>query len=507
VVDATLEQLEGHVILTGADGALRTPPEEVDAMVAAMVGHGRGVLHFHGGLVSEPSGLRIARDLRPVYEQAGAYPIFVVWRSDFLSIVRGNLYEIAREEVFNRLVRKVLSYVAGKAGDELVGGGKGDEGATVLSEYQVNVQLARLDEKDEVPFAELVPREGIPELSEDELADFEEDVESDVALNRAVAGAVATVDAPSADAAVGKGDGFSVPARPSLLDPEAAAELRLRDDPAKGLVTTAALVRKAVRVLLAVIGRFRAGRGHGVYATVVEEVLREFYLGNAGAAIWSTMKRETHDTFNPSHPQRGGNRVLSALVGALPNHPSAEITLVGHSTGAVYIDNLLGAVDQRRRDAAAFLADFTFRNVVFLAPACTFSDFDRVLRRREHLWRDFRLFTMTDQAERADRLVPVLYPHSLLYLVSGLLERDAQGNSEGGKPLVGLQRWHARETADDDPPELQAVVDMIRERPTRAVWSPVEGPPGCSAGARSHGAFDDDPLVRESLRVLISGGA
>jgi hypothetical protein len=184
-----------------------------------------------------------------------------------------------------------------------------------------------------------------------------------------------------------------------------------------------------------------------------------------------------------------------------------EISLVGHSTGAVYIDNLLGAVDERRRrPERAFPAHFTFRNVVFLAPACTFTDFDRVLRQREHLWRDFRLFAMTDDAERADRLVPVLYPHSLLYLVSGLLERDAEGRSEGGKPLVGLERWYKRVASDLDPPELRSVADLLTEKPENAVWSPVQGAAGCAAGARSHGSFDDDPLIRDSLRVLISGG-
>lgn len=116
------------------------------------------------------------------------------------------------------------------------------------------------------------------------------------------------------------------------------------------------------------------------------------------------------------------------------------------------------------------------------------------------------MFTMTDVDERADRLMPVIYPHSLLYFVSGLLERDATGAGEGGKPVVGLQRWFERTAREGDPPELDQIADFIREAEDNVVWSPVDGPLGCSSGARSHGAFDDDPKVRESLGVLISGG-
>ncbi len=77
---------------------------------------------------------------------------------------------------------------------------------------------------------------------------------------------------------------------------------------------------------------------------------------------------------------------------------------------------------------------------------------------------------MSDAHERQDPLVklaPVAYPHSLLYLVSGLLERDGPDT-----PLVGLarhlegERYAGVETVaagrqclrqfckDDDPPAV-----------------------------------------------------
>ena len=45
---------------------------------------------------------------------------------------------------------------------------------------------------------------------------------------------------------------------------------------------------------------------------------------------------------------------------------------------------------------------------------------------------------MTDELEQADRLIPVIYPHSLLYFVSGVLEDEAD------KPLLGMERYLTR---------------------------------------------------------------
>jgi len=146
-------------------------------------------------------------------------------------------------------------------------------------------------------------------------------------------------------------------------------------------------------------------------------------------------------------------------------------------------------------------ADFRFRNIAFLAPACTFEDFAPVLGRHEELWDELRLFAMTDEAERKDALVRVLYPRSLLYFVSGVCETDAEGNREAGKPLVGLRRHYAGKDREDLPDAVRVVLDYMT--PQRSVWSPVDGGPGLSASAVHHGDFDDDPKVRESLRTMI----
>jgi hypothetical protein len=137
---------------------------------------------------------------------------------------------------------------------------------------------------------------------------------------------------------------------------------------------------------------------------------------------------------------------------------------------------------------------------VFLAPACTYADFAPVVEQRADLWRGFRMFTMTDAAESKDQLVPVVYPRSILYFVSGLLEGEA------GTPLVGLARTLYR-VRDDDPPAVVAVRRWLLEREDQLVLSPSDSGAGRAAGALKHGDFDDDELVRRSLRELIASGA
>lgn len=44
------------------------------------------------------------------------------------------------------------------------------------------------------------------------------------------------------------------------------------------------MIVRAGKVLHGVVSRFIEKRDHGVYATVVEEVLREFY-GNGGSSV------------------------------------------------------------------------------------------------------------------------------------------------------------------------------------------------------------------------------
>jgi hypothetical protein len=496
--------LEQHVVLTGADGELRTEREAVDAMLAAIGKRGRGVIHFHGGLVSEERGLATAKSLLPVYTGAGAYPVFFVWRSGLTEIATGTLLkDIADEAVFKQLLKRLLRFAAGKVAADV--GTKSVGGTAMPSEMRTDEELRKRDTGEE-PFADLEPADEPAALTPADEQTLELELGTDYELQAALRTALSQ-DATAQEARTkGLQPAVDAEARPTMMDPAALEELRegAPGEAAKGLVSTTALVAKAVRVLTRVIMRFRSHRDHGLYPTVVEEILREFYLATAGAAVWQAMKKETLDTFAPGQASRGGAYFLSRLGELLRSEPRPQITLVGHSTGAVFINNLMEAVEARRKDPGEpFPADFRFRHVIFLAPACTFTDFARVVPRWEDLWDDFRMFTMTDDAERHDALVPVVYPRSLLYFVSGVLERDAEGKGETAKPIVGLARYYEA-TLTGAPEEVEEVRRYV-DGADRVVWSPADGGPGLSSGALSHGAFDEDEQVRASLRAIIAG--
>ncbi|MGA4843456.1 hypothetical protein [Streptomyces sp. G45] len=285
---------------------------------------------------------------------------------------------------------------------------------------------------------------------------------------------------------------------------ELAAETAAADN-RRAVVTSALLVRKTVRVVTAVVGRFRTHTDHGLYPTAVEEILREFYLANVGAAVWDAMKRQTADTFTaPGGEPRAGRHFLDRFGQLLASGARPRVTLVGHSAGAVFLGHLLNDLARRRADADDPLPrDFRVSDVVLLAPACTADQLAPVVRRRAELFDRLRMFTLTDPAERADHLVPLLYPRSLLYFVSGVLERGPDGQS-AVTPLVGLQRWFQDDKGGPDDRDLRA---FLRADATRTVFSPVDGGPGLTSGARSHGTFDDDPEILASLTRMLTDAA
>jgi hypothetical protein len=100
--------------------------------------------------------------------------------------------------------------------------------------------------------------------------------------------------------------------------------------------------------------------------------------------------------------------------------------------------------------------------------------------------------------------VPGLYPRSLLYLVSGLLERDGSGRS-AHVPVVGMQRYYDTRFARLD--GVQVVQEYLAAERDRLVLSPTpaDAVAGLRAAALHHGAFDEDAEVLASIRKLVAG--
>lgn len=493
-----------NIILSGPDGRFMergTTKDDIDAIVSNIMRSDRAVLHFHGGLVNEATGMTIARNVAAAYREAGAYPVAFVWRSGILEVVPGNLREISGENLFKTLLKWVTKYALGKLGQ--------DDGARGMLDLPRDTEVAReLNRRhvEQEPYDDVVVSADVDEPTASELAALERDLAGQPALQE-VAAAVATPAEPETATVTERGAVVRVSTADTLLDPDVVAELRAdlaRRTGERALLSTAFLARKGAQVLLAVVRRFRAHTGHGLYPTVVEEILRAFYLANVGGAVWKMIKQETSDTFRTATPDRVGRYFVDRLTERLAieaNRP--RITLVGHSTGAVFINNLLLDLAAKRAQPSNPLpADFSCAATAFLAPACSFEAFAPIVLHERNLLGRFRLFTMTDAAECDDRLVGFVYPRSLLYFVSGVVERDARDRS-AVMALVGLERYY-RDPVFAATPETATVRDFLLGSDDRAVWSPVDGGPGRSAGARTHTSFDEDPQVLASLQHLIA---
>src|SRR4030095_4743364 len=120
------------------------------------------------------------------------------------------------------------------------------------------------------------------------------------------------------------------------------------------------------------------------------------------------------------------------------------ISSVGHSAGCIYAGNLLSYLYRARLVPASPWHGIPFQvdKLVFLAPAATCKVLAGVLMKHDAapLFRAFRMYSLTDTDKKGYYEVPVLYPGSLLYIISGLLE-SVDDKGTGDMPLTGMQRY------------------------------------------------------------------
>jgi len=444
------------------------------------------VVHFHGGLVSRSAGESSARGLMRYYEEGRAYPVFFLWRSDLWTVLTRNLDEIAKEPVFQRLVKRLVQLALGKLASPI-----GTRSAGLL----------QLESEDDLPddlselaqyAAEREPQsssvKGVA-LSDRQVEQVEVALETDDVIQSESRAIAAFVVPPPEDAgARTRGAAIEVAPRQTLMSHSVLNELaeeQTQPGARAGLVTLVTLVKHGVAVLKRIVGRFSEGRDHRLYTTIVEEVLRELYLDGIGATAWTLMKKDTLDAFGGDPQAHGGTAFLEHLKDWW--RPNRRITLVGHSTGAVYIGHFLDHADRSLDPAVKF-------DVVFLAPACSFEFMAARLEVFNRRVKRFRLFGLRDQLEHGYWEVPAVYPASLLYMVSGLFEDPIVD-----MPILGMERYFsgAEPYGSSD---IQAVTRYLEGK---CVWSIAQGVPGLGTSAREHGGFNDDVPTCESLREFL----
>ena len=494
--------VQDHVIhLENGRLAADTPPASVKSLVErALANADNGiVIHFHGGLVNYHNGMATAESLYGEYLDAGAYPVFFVWESGLLETITNNLAQIGREEIFRLIWKRIANIVLRKIGQN-----EADRAVGVLPPVDdVSVQRAidrAVWDDERRPLDETEPPvpAGIEDLTDAERQTLQDELLLDSEIPIAVE-EISNGLRPPEDVEVDLTERAATVrgSTATLMDPHALDQLVQRPDPtSRGIVGFATMVKAIVTISSRVVHRFVMRRDHGFHATLVEEILRGLYLANVGELIWSQMKQDTADAFGGDRTLHGGTAFLATLRDTLGTKPPPRITLVGHSTGAVFISEFLEKATEMLPETVRF-------GVVYEAPAATLAKVAQTVERHASRIDGFRMFTMADTYERTDRLVPVLYPHSLLYFVSGVVEPDAD------TPLVGMHRFYdVSRFPDNDYPAIKTVRDYV-DQANGVAWSVTANtaPLGWQSTATTHTAFDrEDSATLSSVKEIIMNG-
>jgi pimeloyl-ACP methyl ester carboxylesterase len=457
-----------HYVNIGPDGtfkpsgAVRTTPADVDEILEAVRDRkpGKVAVHFHGGLVKEAKGLELAGRIIPTYENAGAYPITIVWETGLLETVKANLTTVNQTKLFNKLVNYGIRHAAKWLGASLGARGPGQpmSMAEVEAARASGAEIEKMDAQARGPGG--VQTEADVEAIE---PDIELEVQADLEADPEVEAIFA------AEGAEGE----------------------------RGILSTVAATKVVVKVVTRTLKRFTGKRDHGVIATVVEEVLREAYLADVGEWIWTGMKTAAADMWKPNlgpvdQSSHAGSYLLEGLAALQRERPELTVDLIGHSAGSIAIAHLLETAAERH-------PDFRVRNLILLAPAASHQVFEEGILAHQELFAAFRMFTMEDALECKDHLVAGVYPRSLLYLISGILDGEADS------PVVGLRRHTAGQAPYDGAPYAR-VSQFLAAPENRLVLSRTrdDAGPGLQTWSAKHGDFDDDEHTLASLTAIIA---
>ena len=476
----------------------RLDPESVqpiDDMLArlAAADDPRLLLFVHGGLVPEGAGVNTAIQLASAFAplaSAGWETGFPIWRSGVGETIRINQEELAQEPRFVRIVLRLAEWVDRKLGHGFIDKAFVDTG-------NVEGALAALDAAPQ-------PGAGAVEAALTASGDLERALnveglsdqhleETDLAQDLMADGelvAMLEADLPMVDREVrARATAARLVALPQTANKFAALS------PAAWVVALA-VARGGYRVLK----RCLQDRDHGVGPTIVEEVIGALYLDKAGSAAWRLMKGDAQQHFDPG---AAGTRLLDGLSAIARAGKNVRLMTIGHSAGSLFAAQL---AHQAARAPANLHCDF-----VLLAPAVRIDE--AAAQFAAGRVNGFRLFTMHDVYERANHLdgngFGKLYHRSLLYLISGVLERGTTARYADA-PLLGLERHLAPgySPSSKERAALAAAKSFFGAGPDRVIYAHTTGSaaPGRTTGSSVHGGFWGDPETLDSIRWIAQRG-
>ncbi len=486
-----------------------TTQADLDALFATLAtdkNRDRLVLHFHGGLVDFVSGMMAAEDITMRYADVPAYQVFFLWQTalfdvlsekTFLDAILPNISEAFNDPFFQQVLLRVTQFVKGKV--DATNGGAIDRWLDLPSKEEV-LQELRNPKDGQEPYAD-IDSTALPEdtqLHRHEEKIFREHLMHNDPVLKQHAQALVMKHAPNAlkgNASAQVAPGDAAPIHTPLFSLAFIEHFltEIRDVVLEDIeqVANFFIIGKCITVLKRVLDRFAQRRDHGVFPTIVEEILREFFIGTIGKEVWDGIKKEAADTFNAS-PTCTGTAFLRGLKTFCEHNPNTHITLIGHSAGGIYICEFL-------QHAHDFLPNNVTFDVIMLAPANSYKLFSDTLKTYASRISGVRIFAMSDDLEQKDALIPGVYPLSLLYLVSGILEDEAD------TPILGMQRYFTNK-APYTHPDVQIAYSYLNKYQTSHIWSLSSGGDGISSDAKSHATFYSEKITLESVKYAIEHG-
>lgn len=428
------------------------------------------VIHFHGGLVNENVGMETALRMHDLYSnETKAQPYAFIWETGLIETLRDNLKNVHQTKLFQLLLKMVIKKVGEKLGVTI-----GGKGTVHISEPEYEIEMAK-----DKPFEDFI-------ISSDSKAAVIVEINDPQALERELELDFNTM----MEMNMYSGVSDELEKEKKSLNKENLSDAE--DPNAKGIITTLKAAKALASVGIRVIKRILKNRDHGFYPTVIEEIFREFYIADLGSMVWSSMKTKASDMWKDNTglndlDQHAGTYFLNKLKefsNEFSKINDITVDLVGHSAGSIVICNLLKAIDEQGFN------NINIRKVIFLAPACRCDIFYTEIINHKNRYKDFMMYTMTDELESDDMLIPGIYTRSLLYFVSGCLEDHGKGFDEF---ILGLQRHITNEGVYNNFVLLKSINTFLNEKENRVIYSPsdLDKPEGFRSVSASHGDFDN----------------
>lgn len=401
-------------------GSSKAETRQIASTVAA---NGKAVLYFHGGLVKQEAGTASAQMLLDTHlADININKVGLVWRTGLLDAI----VEIFREEIesgrlLEAVYRKAVAFLARKAAGVVFGDVRNND-LPFSPDLYGNSDDEQFDSG------------GKGELNDQLVKDFADQLEKDLKLSEKLE-TISTNDLAGEIDVYLRNSGYSETDEQSQFCGEEEVEQKF-------------VGRKAITyfalALAETLVRIAKGTDHGFHATLVESLIRKIIpVAELGRKVWGGMKSQAKDMWKPSDNDvdYAGRYFLDQLVSHLDDVQTLELDLIGHSAGSICIAELLAVLKE-----SPYKQKIRVRNIFFMAPAIAMSDFASVFMNGSTQCENLRIFNLSDDAERRDELINLpmlehLYPSSLLYFVSGVLENESSADT----PLLGMERYFSGE--------------------------------------------------------------